>query len=81
MNSCIYKCFKKIRIGKHKTDPHLEVLFVEKEHLMEYLSRAENEDDVVIYEKSEESSGKVNEAIEGFSQQKTWKLKKKLAPK
>ena len=104
LNSCIYKSFKKIRVGKHKTDPNMEVLFAEKEHLMEYLARAENEDDIVAYEEAktklesvneaiaklsceknkkivEESLGKLNDAIEGFSQPKTWKLKKKLAPK
>ena len=104
LNSCIFKSFKKIRVGKHKIDPYMEGLFAEKEHLMEYLARVENEDNIVAYEDTkdkleevneaiarqcceknkkvvDEYLGKQNDAIEGFSQSKTWKLKKKLAPK
>ena len=104
LNACIYKSFKKIRVGKHKIDPQMEALFAEKEYLMEYLARAENEENIVGYEDTkskledvneaiarlcckknkkvvDDLLGKQDDAIEGFSQAKTWKLKKKLAPK
>ena len=104
LNSCIFKSFKKIRIGKHKIDPRMEGLFAEKEYLMEYLARVDNEDNIVAYEETKDKIEEVNEAIarlcceknkkvvddylgnqndalEGFSQAKTWKLKKKLASK
>ena len=104
INSCIRKSFKKVRIGKYKTDDKLEALFHEKEYLMESLAKLENEDKIIDIENTKEKIDEVNEAIakicsnknkkivdehlkpqndaiEGFSQAKTWKLKKKLAPK
>ena len=104
VNACIRKSFKKVRIGKYKTDAKLESLFHQKEYLMEALARFENDDKIIDVENTKEKLDKVvediaivcceknkkivddylasqNDEIEGFSQAKTWKLKKRLAPK
>ena len=104
VNACIRKSFKKVRIGKYKTDAKLESLFHQKEYLMEALARFENDDKIIDVENTKEKLEKVvediaivcceknkkivddylasqNDEIEGFSQAKTWKLKKRLAPK
>ena len=104
VNSSIKTSFRKIRIGKHRINPELDILFQRKESLVETLSKLENAEDFHGAEKVkddlndvEEDIAKIccdtnkrivddylgswNDAIEGFSQPKTWKLKKKLAPK
>ena len=104
VNECIRKSFKKVRIGKIKTDSKLESLFHEKEFLMESLAKYENDEKVIDIENTkekldevmqsiakiccernkkivEEHLGNQDDAIEGFNQAKTWKMKKKLAPK
>jgi hypothetical protein len=68
-------------LSKHDLDDD----FVGAEEARGQLSTVEEEIAKICCEKNkkvvEEYLGTQNDAIEGFSQPKTWKLKKKLAPK
>ena len=63
VNSSIRKSFKKVRIGKYKTDAKLESLFHQKEYLMESLARSENDDKIMDVENIKEKLDTVVEAI------------------
>ena len=56
VNGLIRKSFKKIRIGKHKTNPALDKLFQKKEFLMKSLSVLEQKEDFKGAEEARDNS-------------------------
>ena len=103
-NSILFSNFDRIRLGKPKINPNLQLLFTKKEKLQgeiaklksndqnEEAEKAQDELEIVmekiseiVAEKNIETVknylGVDNDGMEGFTQPKTWLLRKKLSPK